>query len=63
MMCSETDEIIDELFKSILQNYQKDLEESMRGSHFVFDSVGLLYCHFRKTSPKRTRSSYNKSKK
>ena len=27
MMDSETDEIIDELFESLLQNYQKDLEE------------------------------------
>ena len=46
MMVSETDEIIDELFESLLQNYQKYLEESMRESNFVFDSVDLLYCHF-----------------
>ena len=32
MMGSETDEIIEELFKSLLQNYQKGLEESMRGT-------------------------------
>ena len=42
-MGSETDWNIDELFKSLLQNYQKDLEELMRGSNFVFDSVDLLY--------------------
>ena len=57
MMGSETDEIIDEIFKSLLQNYQKDLEESIR-SNFVFDSVDLLYYYLQKTSPKRTRSSY-----
>ena len=39
------DEIIDELFKSLLQNYEKGLEESMRGCNFVFDSVDLLYYH------------------
>ena len=43
MMGSETDEIIDELFKSLLQNYQKDLEESTSGRNFVFNSVDLLY--------------------
>ena len=32
MMGSETDEIIEELFKSFFQKYQEGLEESMRGS-------------------------------
>ena len=39
MMGSETDEIIEELFESLLQLYQKTLEESMRESEFVYDSV------------------------
>ena len=39
----ETDDTIDELFKSILQKYQKGLEESMKGSEFIFDSQYLLY--------------------
>ena len=30
MMGNETDEIIEELYKSILQKYQEGLEESMR---------------------------------
>ena len=34
MMGSETDDITDELFKSLLQKYQEGLEESMRGSGF-----------------------------
>ena len=34
MMGSETDEIIEELFKSLLQRYQKGSEESMKGSKF-----------------------------
>ena len=43
----ETDEIIEVLFKSLLQRYQKGLEESMKGSEFIFDSVDLLCykCH------------------
>ena len=43
MMGSETDEIIEEIFKSFLQKYQEGLEESMRGSEFVFGSVDALY--------------------
>ena len=59
MMGSETDDIIDELFESLLQKYQEGLEESMRrGSNFVFDSVDLLYYHLQKTSLKRIGSSY-----
>ena len=42
MMGSETDEIIEELFESFLQKYQEGLEESMRGSDFVYDSIDAL---------------------
>ena len=43
MMGNETDELIEKLFESLLQNYEKDLEKSMKGSEFVFDSIDLLY--------------------
>ena len=43
IIVSETDEIIEELFKSLLQRYQKDLEESVKGSEFILDGVDLLY--------------------
>ena len=43
MMGSETDEIIKELFKSLLQRYQEGLEELMKGSEFIVDSVNALY--------------------
>ena len=33
---SDTDEIIKELFKSVLQRYQQNLQEKMRSSDFVF---------------------------
>ena len=44
MMGSETNDIIEELFKSLLK-YQERLEESIREIEFVFDSVDLLYNH------------------
>ena len=56
MMSSERDEIIEEIFESLLQNFKKDLEESMKGSEFIFDSVDLLHYHLPRTSLKRTGS-------
>ena len=43
MIGNETDEIIKKLYKSNLQRHQEGLEESMRGSEFIFDSVDALY--------------------
>ena len=56
MMGIETDDIIEELRDSLLQNYQKGLEESMRESEFVLDSVDLLYYHLHRISLKRGES-------
>ena len=42
MIGSRTDEIIEKLFKSLLQRYQEGLEESMRGSEFFF--IVLMHC-------------------
>ena len=53
VMGSETNEIAEELFKSLLQRYQEGLEESMKGSEFVFDSVGLLEYKLNKISLNR----------
>ena len=39
----DTDEIIKELFKSLLQRYQENLQEKMKGSDFAFDGVNYLY--------------------
>ena len=55
MMGSETNDIIEELHKVLLRNYQKG-EESMRGSEFVRDSIDSLYYHLPKISLKRGRS-------
>ena len=53
MVGSETNEIIEDLFKSPLQKYQEGLEESMRGREFVYDSVDVLYYNLNKVSISR----------
>ena len=55
MMGNETNEIIEEIFKSFLQIYQEGLEESMSGSEFVFDAVDVLYYNLNKISLSRGR--------
>ena len=50
---NETDKIIEKLFDSLLQKHQKGIEESMRGSEFVLDSVDLLYYKLHKISLNR----------
>ena len=47
---SDTDEIIKELFKSLLQRYPENLQEKMKGSDFAFDGVNYLYCDLNKIS-------------
>ena len=44
---NDTSKIADELFDSLCLTYQDNLETSMRGSDFIFDSVQLMYykCH------------------
>ena len=53
---SETDEIIEGLFESLLERYQEGLEESMRGSQFIFDSVDELFYDLNKVSLSRSGS-------
>ena len=53
MVGSETDEITGELFKSLLQRSEKALEESMKRSEFIFDSVNLLNYHLQKNSSEK----------
>ena len=45
---SDTDEIIEGLFESFLQNYEENLLEKMKGSEFEFDGVDFLYYDFNK---------------
>ena len=50
--------IIQERYESLLQKYQERLEDSRRGSEFIFDSVDLLYYNLQKISLNRKGSSY-----
>ena len=47
------DGTIKEFRESLLQHYQKNLEQSLRGSEFIFDRVDLLYYHLQKVGLKR----------
>ena len=62
MIGSETNEIIEEPFKSLSQRYQEGLEESMRESEFMFNSVDALYYDLNKISLSRS-GSYTDSPK
>ena len=57
---SDTDEVIENLFRSLLQRYQENLEEKMRGSEIVFDGINLLHYDLNKISLNRG-GSYIKS--
>ena len=50
---NETDDIIKELFKSFLNNYQKEDIILRKGSDFILESVDLLSYSFHKVSLKR----------
>ena len=50
---NDVDEVANEVFESLRSRYQENLETSMRGSGFVFDSVQLLYYKCHKTNFKR----------
>ena len=56
MMGSETDEIVEELFKSIWQRYQEELEKSLNDSDLIFDSVDALCYNLKKISLSRGES-------
>ena len=43
MSYNDANEVVDELFESLCSRYQDNLEKSMRGSDFLFDSVQLLH--------------------
>ena len=50
MIGDNNDDIIEELFKSLLQKYEENLQNKMRGSDFEFDGVNFLYYDFNKIS-------------
>ena len=50
MINDEADESIKELYDSLKNRYQNNLE-SVKGSEFVFDYIQLVYYECHKTSP------------
>ena len=52
----EKDEIVEELFGSLLQKYHYALGKTQEGNNYVFDSIAALYYKLRKTSLHRQES-------
>ena len=50
---SSTNDVINELFKSILRRYQENLETKMKGRSYVFERVDLLYYNLHKININR----------
>ena len=50
---SNTSEIINQLFTSLYEKYQEDLQLSYASSNFTYESVEELYIHFNKIDLKR----------
>ena len=48
MSYDNVNEVVNELFESLLSRYWIGLETSMKGSDLIFDSVQLLYYKCRK---------------
>ena len=53
MFGEDNDDIIEQLFESLLQKYEENLQNKMRRSEFEFDGVNFLYYDFNKTSINR----------
>ena len=53
---SYDNDIVKELFKTLLSRYQDNLETPMKGSDFIFDSVKLLYHKYPRTNFRRGES-------
>ena len=53
MFGDDNHDIIEQLFESLLQKYEENLQNKMKGSDFEFDSVNFLYYDFNKTTINR----------
>ena len=50
MSGSETEEIVEKLFRFLLQRYQDNLNEKMKGSDFILNGVNYLFYDFNRVS-------------
>ena len=53
MFGDDNDDIIEQLFESLLKKYEENLQNKMRRSEFEFDGVNFLYYDFNKTNINR----------
>ena len=53
MRNEKADEVLEELFQSLLSRYRIGIEISVKGSEFVFDHVYLLFYKWHKINPSR----------
>ena len=53
MFGDDNDDIIEQLFESLLKKYEEKLQNKMRGSEFEFDDINFLYYDFNKTNINR----------
>ena len=53
MFGDDNDDIIEQLFESLLQKNEENLQNKMRGSDFEFDGVNFLYYDFNKANINR----------
>ena len=51
--CNDANEVVNELVEWRRSKYQDNLETSMRGRDFIFNSVQLMYCKCHKVNFKR----------
>ena len=58
----DNDDIIDQIFESLLKKYEENLQNKMRGSEFEFDGVNFLYYDFNKNSINRGGSDIDSPK-
>ena len=53
MFFDDSDDIIEQLFRLLVQKYEENVQNKMRGSDFEFDGVNFLYYDFNKISLNR----------
>ena len=53
MFGDDNDDIIEQLFESLLIKNEENLQNKMRGSEFEFDGMNFLYYDFNKTGINR----------
>ena len=62
MSGSETEEIIESLYRSLLQKYNDNLQEKMKGSDFVFNGINYFYYDFNRVSISKGGSYFDSPK-